>query len=662
MSDMAPSSQLPEAAQASAAPAAPSQEAQAAPARPRTSPTPVPVPVPVPLGDNEDALFGSLGLPFFFRHTPGLPLARATFWMAFVGIGAVVVINLLMMPYSRDTLIFSIRDALFGKIVPYESFDDGGISIFNQLFVIAIVLSNIVAPLFATYSLSSERVLGTMEFLRLSPMSTLSIVMGKMFAPAYTVHLISGAVLLVGSAIGVCSGLRIGDVATAVLVIGLSSATMHALGAFMAAYTTVFRGFGAVMGVLLLGYFISVMPFYACELGSGEFEFLAFASPWGAMRRLFWQEPYRYSTFYLQALLPAEFMGSAGWLLPYIVALYGFVFAMLVRGASRKLDKPEGSALPPVAWLMIWLFVVLTAFGTIPNATAQVMRYSPNRGWECAAAVMLVAGLAISVLALLDHPYHRETVLAEECDRAAGQSEKGRRRGLPMRHAFFVAGLTAASATVIVVLLWYILPFDEFVWSRILPIAAAPVVLAFLYAVILETTAMSFKTSIGRLFVAYAAMAVLFGAMLIPIVQVESAYSTWHRTMIRTAAYYAYLELPPSPTTKASYFDFNTEWRRIQNNPDSSIYLDGIDSKDSADQRRSEYQAAPAALFWRYHALAMSVCAAVFAVLIALLFVWRARVYAALRREAELAVGRAVAGAPRTVPAAAAATAIGSSP
>src|SRR5258708_4281800 len=96
--------------------------------------------------------------------------------------------------------------------------------------------------------------LGLPFYYRHTPTMALSIVMGKMFAPVFSLHLFSATLLISGSVAGLLSGLALNDVCFAATVIILHAALMHALGAFLAIFTLAFRGFGAVFFLLLFGY------------------------------------------------------------------------------------------------------------------------------------------------------------------------------------------------------------------------------------------------------------------------------------------------------------------------------------------------------------------------------------------------------------------------
>jgi len=586
---------------------------------------------PVPLGDFDNSMNSHLGLPFYFRHTPTRTLARASFWPGFLGVALLLVFDFIHMPYARGTTLYAIRLALFEQNSLYSTFAEGGDAIFSQLFVLAIIISSIIAPLFATFSLSSERVLGTMEFLRLSPMSTLSIVIGKMFAPAYTLHLFSGALLLVGIAVGLLCGQPIGSVFFAALVIVLGAAVMHALGAFLAAFTTTFRGFGSVFGLLGFGFLISMLP-QAAHRERGLM-FFTFLSPWSTMDTLFWHR---------QSDATVLFAGQEGWVTPFTIYAFVLVFVLLVWAATRKLDRPEAQSLPFVGWFVLWTSAVGVGFSVVPNFSGVSYR-SGNMEWGVASAIIMIGGLITCALALLDHPHSRDAILVDECERASHptSAQPGPWR---LRHAAFVTTLVAATAAILTAIVYAKAPLNKFEWSVAIPLALLPVLLALTFALMLETSAIRFNSKAARFTVSWAGISIFLGIAVAPIIHMEQCYSRWNNAIYMARQYYATRDNPKVVTTKSGQsINYTERYRqqlyRVLASPDEAMYLDGVETAERASDLIKTYQDEPLALFYHYHGLAFAAYPIIFLMLFVLLVNWRRRNYTALRREAIKAVG-----------------------
>jgi hypothetical protein len=600
---------------------------------------PVP-PKPVPIGDYDDSMFSHLGLPFYYRHAATLVVRRTSFWLAFIVLTAIVGFNILSMPYAKDTLVYEIRVTLFDHFPLHNSFSEAGQSLFSQLFVLAIILSGIIAPLFATFSLSSERILGTMEFLRLSPMSTLSIVMGKMFAPAYPLHIFSGGLLLLGSTIGLLSGLAVNDVCFAVMVIILNSAVLHALGAFLAVFTLTFRGFGALFFLLLIGYILSVAP---VELTHARgLSYFAFASPWGTMEQLFWHDDRNY---WMPTYLPM-FAGYERAVTPYAICGYSIAFILLVWAASRKLDRPDRNALPVAGWLILWAAVLASGFGTIPNFTHSPIPYR-EEGWRVAAGMIFIGGLITCGLALLDHPHSRESVLADECERASGREGSNTRPPWRLWHALFITSLVLVTASIIVAILYHVAPPDplkngaiEFEWTAALGSIALAVVLALVFALLIETVAVGYQSLPARAAMTAAGMAIFLFAAFAPVISLSICYDRWYRATETAVSFYTksalYQEAKMEPDANLEALKNILQYDR--RDPDIAPYLERVASAADAMANKEKYRN-PATFLWHYHRTTLLTYPSIFLSLVVLLVVWRRRNYAALRREALRAAG-----------------------
>jgi hypothetical protein len=574
--------------------------------------------------DDDGSLLSRLGIPFYYRHRPLPWVRRGLFWLAFLGILVLVCGNLLLMPYRTDTVFYAIREFFFGPGFGYASFQDGARGLFYQSFVLAIVNSAIVAPLFSCFSLSSERVTGTLEFLRLAPLSSASIVMGKMFAPVYVLHLISAALLLVGFPCGLLAGLPLNEVSFALLVVVLSSATIHALGAFLACVVVSFRGFGAVAALIGVGFFLHLMPLaFGGERGV---HFLSYFSPWGAMDGLFWRLTWRSAT------TSCELFGSEAIAGFYIAVVHVLAFLLLVRAAARKLDAAELPALTIPDWLAVWTMAIITALGILPNSFSPAQR---GRPWQYAAVCLIVAGLGVCCGMLVDHPHRRELALAEECQRAAdGLPRRGSWRRLG--HALFVTA--AAFATTILVLVFFGAAGElkELSWGWLAFAVVAPSVGCFLLALVLEASFLAYFAGWARMAAAVLACGALFVSALVPAIDLAVSHEHWRSALNAAERYHHWVASGRPKGDGDQWAERNME--RLRRRPEYAVYLAGMDSAEATQKLRLTYWDDPLAFFWRYHPLACAVYAMLTLGGVAGVVLWRALTYARLRQEAERAV------------------------
>lgn len=653
---------------------------------PPPAPSPAPAPAPaakraepalLPLGDEDRSILSHLGLPFYYRHSPGSATRRATFWISFFIILLIVFMNFLFFPYQEDSLMYRLRMLLFGGGHPHQSYDEGFQAIFYQLSVVSLILSCVLAPLFATFSFSSERVLGTMEFLRLSPMSTLSIVMGKMFAPAAQIHKISFVCLLLACAFGLLSGEKPQNLALAVLVVALSAATLHAIGALLANLSAAWRGFGAVGGLLGIGFFLSFLP--AASWSERGYEFIAFLFPWSAFDGMFWQTFYSYRS--QRYSNEARFFGVAGLVKVYVLAFHAIFFSLLVWASSRKLDDENQTALPKAAWFGLWAFLVFSAVGLAYNVS--LARQAPLRGWEDAAGVTCITSLFVIVLALLDHPHRRELVLTQLCECLAGR-EKPPSALRQMAHTLFVSGMTALAAIAVITFVSIRgLPFNVTTSSLAL-YALIPVLVVFMAATAIESAFVGYSSRMGRVVACAIAWAVLGASMLAPIIHSAMVSSRFNRVMW-AVSYEEQLKaqlLPKIQNTESqiatvkqqieaikakpssnnnkvqtsnlqnqlvqleqtlSSYQQQLKWapsqrEYLRSDSGSAVYLADIKDAKDAQRLQQQYGNDTFALLWRYHAGTFIFYPIFFLGAVILLFLWRARIYRNLHKEAEQAV------------------------
>lgn len=483
-------------------------------------------------------LLRHLGQPFYFRHTPPLALRRGAFWLGFLVVVLIVLINLLLMPYPRESTPRYLRD-LLGWGRGYETYEAGAKGIATQFLLIATVLSGIVAPLYATYSLAMERVGGTIEFLKLSPMSTLSVVLGKMFAPAYLLHLFSGGLLLLATAIGFVGGYGLGDLSLTLLSIACATATVHAAGAFLACATTAFRGFGPVVGLIGVGLLVYCLPFAAYY--EAAVSFMRYLSPFSTMDAVLWKDSAA-GRWYGRVI--DEFFGLRGAIAPSVLLIHGTLSAVLVWAAARWLDHPEGTALPRKGYLILMGLVLLVALGTVPNSDQRINQgyypqttnpaftgtaehtgfWSPSFSWENAMAIVLLGGLAVCLFLILDHPHRRELVQEEFSERAGGRETGPVRR---LGHAFFAGTLTVgvlAAGLACQMFTPYSAP-PEF-WAWVLTLGFGLCAVIFL-SLVLETAWVRYRSPAGRAMAAAVMVALLTGSLLYPLIdwaQKDSAF------------------------------------------------------------------------------------------------------------------------------------------
>jgi ABC-type Na+ efflux pump permease subunit len=630
-----------------------------------------PAPTLAPLGDYDTSILSHLGLPFYYRHTPTRQMRRATIWSAFIGIIILVMWNVLYMPYDKDTVIYAIRDIFFGGYGRYQSLEEGAQAIFNQCFVISIILSGVIAPLFASFSFSSERIMGTMEFLRLSPMSTVSIVMGKMFAPVYTLHLISFALLGVGGVFGLCGGHPIQNVSFAIVCIIATSAIFHAMGVLLAILVNAFRGFGAVLFLFLIGWAITATALAATRLY--ETSFIGYLSPWGMMENLFWEGTRSswsrgFGMRVTQETLSAPFAGSTLLLVPYVMFSYALTFGLLLWASSRKLERSERPGLPLVkGWMGLWLFITLTAFTIPANFSSASVLGSIGAEWIAAAVVFMLGISGILFLAIIDHPHQRELVLTEECEAAAGHEKATGASWKHLKHALWTTGLVMVSTLLYFYMAYHgtvsirgnFPDFESSFWNAAVVSCLVVGVVTFIAGVIFECAWVRFETLRGRVFGAIVGMGIMLALVIAFSVHLASAQNRWNSvfyhklgstTILRATQYeqaeklakisnnrsnrMASIFVTPEETSAA----FIKALASVASDPEYSRYVVGIKNEEDLKRLNQKYQGNAFLFFWDFHTGASLIYIGIVSLLVWLLFWHRKRVYAALRKEAQKAI------------------------
>ncbi len=585
-------------------------------------------------------IFDHLGLPFYFRHRPHGALRRGAFWLTVLGIAGLFFINAVMMPSKQGGLLHSVRESvLFQDFGRYTTLEEGMKSLFTQCFCLVMVFSGIIAPLFSTFSMATERVSGTMEFLRLSPMSTTSLVLGKAFAPAYSLHLISLVLLAIGCLFGILADLSLVHLGIALLSVVCGTLTIHALGVFYASLTTTFKGFGAVLGLLMIGFLMYLLPATAAE--ERGLSFLAPLSPWGSMYGYFWR-----SDWVARRVGEAQIFGSQGLIAPFVLLTHGVLFTLLVYASVRKLDEPNRPALPKAAWFVLWAYVLLVCGGMASN----VLTRRPYESWFFAAVSLFFGGGAVCLMALLDHPHSREATLTSECERLAGREEFSRQKRKSLWHAFFVSALVLITGLVIVHFFREGFELQKntlsmmgnrtFPYMMALGVVAATLAFTFLAAVALEVVALRFFNASARFAVAVGALALLAASFLVPIIHFGNAYSHWS-----ICINFAEGKIKYEQSVKAGkvnnqnnmgYYYGSGSW--IYQNYNYALYAGTIHTLEDVKEHKARFEDRPLNIFWTYHRRSVFIYPA-FLLFLATAFIgMRFWTYHLITREARFAV------------------------
>lgn len=587
---------------------------------------------PMPPEPPAYTLLDHLGLPFYYRHTPGPLMRRGIFWVTFTGILLLILFNLMLMPFDRDSLLVSVRREIFGFHSGYSTFEAAAAGLFNQCYIIALILSGAIAPLFATFSASNERVTGTLEFLRLAPFSSTGIVLGKMFAPAYMIHLLGGLLLLLAFPLGVLGGYHYAHVAYLILAAVLSAAVLSALGAYLASQTMAFRGFMAVAALLILGCFYFFLPFAAMR--ERECSFLCLLSPYSAVDQLLWRSA---STRFWGGRADPVFFGSvyAGFI--FALVINGLLFVLLVKAASRKLDSSENTVLPRWAWLLLWTAVAFCAAGVSQNFTPKEnMGNSDRNYWAAAGDIMLVAGTFLCLLALIDHPHRRERELTDACERLAGRPVPS--RGANKWHAGFVGLLVLATSVLGSLLLSAAIKQDEIDLSLIVTLNLLAVAAFVLAALVIETCALRFTSFPAQAILALAGLAVVLGVLLAPVIHLSVVDSRFNRARWAANSFHNWVARGKVRKKANAYWYEDRDWEYLQRQPVYREFLDEMATPQALQDIVQRFNDRPVALFLHYRPWAVVYYPLLFAGLAALVFWLRRGSYRHLRQLAEKAM------------------------
>ncbi|MCW8130536.1 MAG: ABC transporter permease [Planctomycetota bacterium] len=599
---------------------APLPAAAAAPLARAQSDEPLPV-------EADHTLLHHLGLPFYYRHTPGPLLRRGIFWFSFLGFILLLIFNVIAMPFPKDSILYTLRAMIYGRVPPYQTFEEASAALASQCFAIATVLSCIVAPLYSCFSLSNERVLGTMEFLRLAPLSSTGIVMGKAFATTYVVHLISAALICFGIPLGLLGLAPPEHVAYAATCIVFHAAAMSALGAYLATQTMVFRGFGSVGLSLAIGFCAQVLP-VACVREGREGGFAALLSPWSTLDLLFWRNGY---------VSPVELFHSSTCAFVYALAAQGVLFACLIHAASRKLDAPENTALRHRDYALLLGMIVLAALGVALNFDRKDPPYLAGKLWELGALVLLFGGFGVCLLALIDHPFRRERLLTDACERLAGRDDL--RAGRRLGHAAFCVLMAAVNG---IALLLFLNMSGALARVETLLTVAVSVLVLFVVlgaALLIEASALRFQTFLAQAATAAVALAILAGVTAVPIVHSGMVYSDWHSCAYYSEAYYQY-EINKKRGLNFRNYDPTSQFNRMRQTDEYAEYVKDLPDLAAVRRQRELYAKAPIALMWKYAPMAVLAYPAVFALTLLLILWFRGRSYRRLIEEARRSLQR----------------------
>jgi len=548
-----------------------------------------------------------LGLPFFYRHTPSRWVLRSVFYFGLLIAGGLLVFNLVILPYV------------------FDEFTADSPVLLSQFYVMAILISCIFAPLISTFSLAGEKATGTMEFLRLAPLSPTAIVLGKTFAPVFVLHLLSVAFLMVGVVAGT-AGLgtwaTISDLVEGVVLILLHAVLLHSVGAFFSSLTSALRGFAAVIGVLAVMGFLHFMPLtLAMDQGT---KVLSCFSPWGLMDALFWHE------FGWGPRRPVQFLDSEKLAAPYLIAMNVAVSAILFRAAARRLDNAMRTALSPLGHMGLWALLLFTCLGIGLN---DFRWGQAGTGWEIAAVIMGLVGTALIGFLIFDHPHRRDLVLSTACQRVSvGQPPGGSLRHLG--HAVFAAMMALLSAILMVAFIAFANPLRLGDWGWVALVIGMPPLLSVLCCLLLEANQVCFVSAYARGAASTAGLALLAVILIAGAIDVGYTISMWE-DCIRAARIHAKGPQPGWNYWEQRYSDLSLRY------PERMACLETPEEVDTTAQSLREW---PVFFFLRHHPMRTVFHLGLFGAYVAGLIGWRWRAYYRIRKEARDAVKGATDG------------------
>lgn len=606
-----------------------------------------------PVGE-EPGWLRHLGLPFYYRHLPSPMTRRLVFWGAFV-LGAIwVFLNVLMMPFPKDSALGWLRILMLGPIAPYRSFEKGGGSLFLQFAVLAVVLSGGLAPLYATFSLASERVTGTFEFLRLTPLSTYAILLGKMFAPGMMLHLVSLGFFLFGSAVGLLAGATPSQVGLLFLTTILNVIIMHALGALLVSFTVAWRGFFPIAALLLAGFFIYSTP--AAVYDERELCGLAMLSPFGVIQGIikndYW--PYRRTPMFFNS-------EEAVVLLPLVVLVS--LAVLMFWAAKRRLEHPERPGLPALAWFGLWCLVLLVAIGISMNDVKDDYYFAPYEFrvmLEHMIAILVSGCGGVCFLAWLDAPHDRETCLTGEMERLAKREQAA--SDFRLGHALFVSLLAAFTAGLVFALA---VSFGEEDWSIewLLLATGIPAAAFFFGSLVLETACIFFANRWLRFISAPIVLVLAFVLCVVSAVHLAVAHHHLNRALAwgrliailneQGVEHDHGLTAQPIDLKGAPFADWRVRsafWDADAARTNYLRFFRHLTTRKQVDEEQRWISRYPVSAFARYLPLDAAVYLLLFGGFAGLVIFLRGLAYRRLTREAQAAVKELKATAPASSP------------
>lgn len=571
---------------------------QSSPARP------VPLPV-VRLTSEEDTYWiRHLGLPFFYRHTPPKWLLRIGFYSGLALVLGLLCYELIVVPLTSSSYYY------------YSRRHD--LDVVWEFFGIATVISCIIAPLISTFSLCNERVMGTMEFLRLAPLSTTGIVLGKTFGSVVYLHL--GALLLMVAgavtAIAVAGWSTVGaKLCQAVPLIFLSAFLAQAMGALLASLTTFMRGIFPLIVLLGLLFLQHVVPLGMAQ--ASEMAVTGFFSPWGTLNESM-EISWRWRGD------PPQFLGMEGMATPFVVFAHVVLIALLFRAAARRVDSPMRSALSPLGYLVLWGLLIATCAGIGLN---DFRRGSRANGMEAATVLMGVFGVILLGLMILDHPHRREVLLAWTCERiqrGTGIPGSFRRLG----HAGLVTILALLGAVLLVLMMLLFTPIGGCDWGWVALILGISPLIAFLLCLFVEANQVGLRSVLLRIGVLIAGCGLLAGLILGIVIDVAYTLNIWQECIHEVRSFDNPKAKPESysrlATLKAEY----------------PGYVARLGTREEVDTAASLMNERPVYFCVLYHPVRTVIYLCFSFLWMAGVVFWRWHAYRGLRREAEQAVRR----------------------
>jgi hypothetical protein len=345
---------------------------------------------------------------------------------------------------------------------------------------------------------------------------------------------------------------------------------------------------------------------------------------------LFWHE---FGSSWRRANVPM-LVGSSHLAYAYVLTFQTLFFVLFIWAASRKLDSSENTALRPIAWIALWVFVAMIALGTAYNADVNNIR-SRDNCWVAAMAILLVAGYAICGLALIDHPYRRERTLSDECERIAGRGERASRRRFPL-HAGFVTLLVLLTGAVGTAFFYETSSAGLAEGGLLCATILLPALLFLLIALALEASAIRFQNFVGQATISAVLSALLLGLTLAPVIHAGTINARFYRCAWASENYYRWLA---NGKPQQQYSWNPSEQLELQRrHAENTEMLDELDSLEKVQHMQTVYRDRPVALFLHFRPWAYLMYPLLFLGVFAWLYYWRLRAFALLRNEAERAV------------------------